>query len=127
MAAYELDLRDTETPDSLQHAYSKRYVAFVRQHLEEFRTAYLAPTPSSSKALLERLRREYVSLPARHICTCWCSYLRERQTGNCCSVCAQRRRTAVKDDLANEMGRSSPVHAPAPLTLMLDVEAGYAA
>lgn len=107
--------------------YSPRYLRFVRYHLEEFTTIYLAPTPASTRALQERLSREYATLIAGHICTCWCSLLRERQTGNVCGECQRRRHLVLKQDVALEIGRRSPVHAPAPLTLLLDLNAGYAA
>ena len=107
--------------------YSKHFIRFVRAHREEYETAYLAPTPVSSRAQLERLRREFVNLPPRHVCTCWCSYLRERTTGKVCVICAQRRRHEPHDAALAEIGRTSPVHPPLPLVIMLDLEAGYAA
>lgn len=113
------------TPDN--STYSRRFIAFVRIHLIEYETAYLAPTPSSSRANLERLRREYMTLPPRHICTCYCSFLHEQRTGNVCQECQRRRKLAVKQDIAIEIGRTSPVNAPLPLVLMLDYAAGYAA
>lgn len=114
-----------QSPDD-QRIYPHHYVRFVRTHWEEFQTAYLAPTPASCRSLLERLRREYVTLPPRHICTCFCSYLRERTTGNVCVECRKRRANAVNHDIAVEIGRSQPVNAPIPLVVCLDVEAGYA-
>jgi hypothetical protein len=110
-----------------QHAYSHRYIRFVKYHLEEFTTIYLAPTPASSRALQERLSREYATLIAGHICTCWCSLLRERQTGNVCGECQRRRHLAVKQDVAIEIGRGALIHAPCPLVLLLDLHSGYAA
>ena len=116
---------DPAHPD--QRLYSHRYIRFVRYHLVEFTTIYLAPTPSSTRALSERLGREYATLPPRHICTCSCSYLRELATGNVCAECQLRRRNAIKQDVAIEIGRGALIHAPCPLVLMLDLEAGYAA
>lgn len=110
-----------------QRLYSKRYIAFVKAHREAFEAAYLAPSPQTTRNELERLSREYATLPPRHICTCWCSYLRERTTGNVCVDCRKRRANAVQHDIAVEIGRSSPVNAPMPLVTMLDLEAGYAA
>jgi len=113
--------------DQDQRIYSRRYIRFVTYHLEEFTTIYLAPTPSTTRALQERLSREFATLPPRHICTCSCSYLRELATGNVCAECQTRRKNAVKQDIAIEIGRGALIHAPCPLVLLLDLHAGYAA
>ena len=115
-------------PEALESlGYSRRFLAFVRYHLAEYETIYLAPSPSTTRALQERLHREYQTLPPRHICTCWCSYLKEQRTGNVCPECQRTRHLAVKQDVALEIGRGALVHAPTPLVLLLDLHAGFAA
>lgn len=99
--------------------YSARYIAFVQKHAEEYRTAYEAPTPSSARALLERLRRELLTLPRGHLCTCWCP----NEPGYApCSECVRLRAQRVRDDIGVDVGRTSPVEAPMPSVLMLDLE-----
>lgn len=105
--------------------YGKRFVKFVQRHAEEYRTAYLAPNPRSSTALLERLRREYQTLPVRHSCSCRCPA--EDRGFPPCHECLRLRAGAVKLDIGVEIGRTSLVHAPTPSTLILDLERAMAA
>lgn len=102
--------------------YSARFIRFVRVpwHTTEYRTAYLAPDARSSRVLLERLHREFVTLPPRHDCSCRCP--NELRGFPACTECKRLRLGAVQNDAAAEQGRTSPVSAPMPSVLVLDLQ-----
>lgn len=101
--------------------YSPRRVRFVLAHREAYEAAYLNPNRAAASNEIERLEREYHTLPPRHVCTCWCSFLRERQTGNVCTECARRRANSVRQDVGVVIGRTTHVHPPMPSAAMLDL------
>lgn len=101
------------------HAYTRQRLRFIRIHQEAYSAAYLSPDPQAASNELERLSREYRTLPPRHDCSCWPEHCRA-----CAALGAQRPRGS---DVAVSIGRGSLVNAPCPMVLMLDVEAGYAA
>ena len=52
--------------------YSARRIRFILAHREAFNAAYLDPNLSAASNELERLSREYITLPPRHDCSCRC-------------------------------------------------------
>lgn len=99
--------------------YSRRYLSFVAAHREAFDAAYLDGNPQASRPEMERLSREFETLPPRHSCSCWPAH---------CVECARLARTRVNAPTAVEIGRSgNRAHPPMPLTVCLDIEGGYAA
>lgn len=113
-----------ESRDCDHRTYSKRYVAFVRAHWEAFQAAYLDGNAQASRPEMERLSREYRTLPPRHVCSCWCPS--ERRGGPPCVECKRLRSSSVRQDVAVEIGRTAMVHPPTPLVTCLDLESGYA-
>lgn len=112
-----------ESRDCDHRSYSKAYVRFVQAHREAFDAAYLDGNAQASRNELERLEREWKTMLPRHDCTCRPEHCYE------CGRIAQKRREKVdgfSEDVAIEIGRTSPVHAPMPMALLLDVNAGYA-
>lgn len=110
-----------------QQNYSRRRLAFIRAHQEAYDAAYTNPDPKAASNELERLRREWETLPFRHACTC---PRLNRRTGIIEYHCLQCRKIGdqiPKQDIAREMGRTSPINAPMPLVVVLDLYAGYAA
>ena len=105
--------------------YRPGYVRFVRAHQEAFEAAYLDGNGQAARNELERLRREFETLPPLHDCTCWCP--NERRGWPACVECRRIRDRVQYRDIAVEIGRTSPVEAPMPMVTMLDVEGGYAA
>lgn len=105
--------------------YSKRYVRFLLAHREAFETAYLAGN-GSSRNELERLRREYETLPPRHVCTCIQTNQRTGIREYHCLECRRLGEAIPRQDIAVEIGRSGSIEAPMPMVNMLDVNAGYA-
>lgn len=103
-----------------QPGYSPRFIAFVRHplHAEAYLAAYYDQS-GSSRNELERLSREYQTLPPRHVCSCRCP--NEERGWIACSECKRLRAAAVNQPSAVEIGRSSPVEAPMPLVLELDL------
>jgi hypothetical protein len=101
--------------------YSARRIRFILAHREAFNAAYLDPNLSAASNELERLSREYIELPPRHDCSCRCP---NEQRGRprcmeCVRVDAQR---PNGPSVGVEIGRTSPVTAPMPATMMLDLE-----
>lgn len=106
--------------------WSKRYTRFVRAHYEAFEAAYLDQS-SASRNELARLRREYETLPPRHICSC---ARMDRRTGITAYHCVECRRIGEaipRQDVGAEIGRSGVHGSRVPLLVVLDLEAGYAA
>lgn len=101
--------------------YSPKYIRFVMHplHAEEYREAYLAPDHRAARNVLERLSREFHTLPKGHICTCECPY--EKPGWPPCLGCRPIRAARV-NDVTVEIGRGSPVEAPMPMVLLLDLE-----
>jgi hypothetical protein len=101
--------------------YSARRIRFILAHREAFNAAYLDPNVSAASHELERLSREYVTLPPRHDCSCRCpNEQRGRpQCMECVRLDAQR---PNRPDVGVETGRTLPLIAPMPATLMLDLE-----
>jgi hypothetical protein len=114
----------TEGLDSLQAHYTRRRLDFYVAHKEEFDSAWLNPG-AASRAILERLDQEFYDL--RHsspACMCKCSG--KRHEG--CEKWRQRvgghgheRKGVLLDDVAREIGRTSPVHPPMPPAELLDL------
>lgn len=98
-------------------SYSKRRLRFINAHIEAYTSAYLNPDPSAARNELERLNDEYRTMPSRHDCSCWPTHCRA-----CAKLAVQRTNAAS----AVEAGRTRAVHAPMPMTTMLDVHASYA-
>jgi hypothetical protein len=123
-----------------QAIYSRRYLAFVRRHEEEFRTAYEAPSPSTSRSQMARLQREYQTLPPRHLCSCprvnhWpvCNRSGRCQCPNTptyhCAECERASQAILRQDYGAEVSSRRPRSSgsvPGPIVI-LDMEAGYAA
>lgn len=95
--------------------YSCRFVRFARVaiHAEAYRAAYVTWDPSAATGELQRLHREFVTLPPRHDCSCY---------GNHCVECARIQKSVQVLGTVVEIGRSSPVNAPMPSVLQLDLE-----
>lgn len=99
--------------------YSRRYLRFVEAHREAFDAAYLDGNPQAARNELDRLAREYQTMPPRHVCTCWPAH---------CAECNRLAQSNVTAPSAVEIGRSSNRgHPPTPNTTMLDINSGYAA
>lgn len=113
------------TSDQQQLTYSPRWIRFVRVawHTEAYWAAYLDQSQSSRNEL-ERLRREYATLPPRHDCTCRCP--NEARGGPACSECHRLRLQRVQHDIGAEIGRTSPTEAAMPSVLVLDLERALA-
>lgn len=96
-------------------AYSSSFIrfVFVPLHAEAYLTAYESLGPASSAAELARLHHEFMFKPTRHVCAC---------VGSHCAACA--RYQVLVQSMGSEVviGRSTPVHAPMPNTLLLDLE-----
>lgn len=115
-----------------QVRYSRREVAFILAHREEYLTLQLA-VGGSARALKERLDREYRTLPSRHVCSCKedhcascavlsvvcvrCRAVPLHSRARDCESCARLR----VQDVGLEIGRTSPVHAPSPSAEFLDL------
>lgn len=100
--------------------YSARFIRFVRVpwHAEAYRAAYLDQS-GSSRNELQRLAREYITLPPRHDCSCKCP--NELRGYPACVECARLRAERVKQDIPAEFGRSSVPSSVVPMTLLLDL------
>lgn len=99
--------------------YSNRYLRFVQAHREAYDAGYLDGNPQAAANELERLDREYQTLPPRHVCTCWPSH---------CAECLRMSKQRVDAPSAVEIGRSGHrPHPPMPSPLLLDINAGYTA
>lgn len=98
--------------------YSRRYLDFIKSHRDAFDAAYLDGNAQASRNELERLGREYQTLPPRHSCSCWPTH---------CLECARLARSRVTAPSAVEIGRSkgARAYAPMPMPTMLDLNAGY--
>ena len=116
-------------------AYSGRWVRFVRLplHREAYEAAYLDQS-GSSRNELQRLRREYETLPPRHAGWCpgecpaeRCSFTqyecgKRRHFHSPCLECKRLRANVQYRDIGVEIGRSTPVEAPMPNVLQLDLQ-----
>lgn len=98
--------------------YSKHYIRFVKAHMEAFEAAYLDGNSQAARSELERLEREYRTLPPRHDCSCY---------GHHCMECGKIARQRVDAPARVEIGRTGMVNPPTPMVLMLDLGSGYAA
>jgi hypothetical protein len=107
--------------------YGRAYLRFVQAHAQEFRTAYFNPDKRTSRGLLQRLAREYVELPPRHVCSCTCPSEDISRGYPACPECRKQRERDqwIQQDVGAEIGRTAAVHAPMPDVLMLDIAAGY--
>lgn len=106
--------------DCIQRRYSPRLLAFRQRHREAFEAVAYGTSPEHSRAALERLGREYATLPPGHSCTCICP-LEERRDGTpACVECRRLRRSAVQQDVAVEIGRTARAHPPCPPVDWLD-------
>lgn len=123
--------------------YSARWVRFVRlpAHAEAYRSAYLDQS-ASSRNEIERLRREWQTLPPRH--SGWCPGecpaercgLTEHECGrrrhfhSPCAECRKLRANVQYRDIGVEIGRAAggrPDDAtPMPSVAMLDLERALA-
>lgn len=106
--------------------YSVRWVRFmlVPLHAEAYQAAYLDQSSSSTHEL-ERLRREYQTLPPRHDCSCRCP--QEARGYPPCPECKRLRQASVKQDIALEMGRSGVPDSTVPMVLLLDLQRAISA
>ena len=105
--------------------YTARRVRFILAHREAFNAAYLDPNRSAASNELERLSREYITLPPRHDCSCRCP--NEQRGWPRCMECARLDTQRPKGPAVGvAIGRTSPVNAPMPSTLMLDLERALA-
>lgn len=100
----------------LHSVYSKRYVRFVQAHHEAYEAAYLDGNPQTARNELERLEREFRTLPPRHECSCY---------GHHCMECAKIQRNRVDAPTRVEIGRTHMVNPPTPMVTMLDIAGGY--
>jgi hypothetical protein len=123
-------------PGTCDHSYYGRdFVKFVQAHLAEFVTAHRNPDKRTSRAILERLSREFETLPPRHSCSCPGRI--DKSMPGCPSEdvsrgfpqCPECRKLHADDrwilvDVGAEVGRTYPVEPPMPDVLMLDAAAG---
>lgn len=107
-----------QSRDCDHRGYSRRYIRFVKAHKEAFEAAYLDGNAQAARNELDRLEREFRTLPPRHDCSCY---------GHHCHECGRLARQRVDRPSAVEIGRSRSVIPPSPSAMMLDIEAGYAA
>jgi hypothetical protein len=107
-------------------AYSVRRIRFVLAHREGFNAAYLNPDKRSSSSELERLNREYQTLPPRHSCTCRCPREDLARGYPPCAECRRLRAQVPLQDIGVSIGRTAMVHPPTPSPLMLDLERAIA-
>ena len=91
--------------------------------MEAFRTAYFNPDPGAAEHELERLRREFTTLPPRHDCTCARMNQQRGIIEYHCLECKRLGEAIPRQDVARSQGRSSLVHAPLPDVDMLDLAA----
>lgn len=106
--------------------YSRRFLAFVRAHQEQFESAYVAPSQGTASNELARLQREFQTLPPRHICTCP-KLNRQGVWAYHCLECRKASEAINRQDFAQEMGRSTVPGSRVPMVVMLDLEGGMAA
>lgn len=126
---------------------------FVERHIVEYTAAYENPDPAYSTHMLEMLGEEKQNCPRGHICNEPGGCPKENKTRGIppCPICkkrweAQARQVCVdcskyprqfrpvscpacqalgaQDSAAVEIGHTSPVTAPAPLTIMVDYFSG---
>lgn len=107
-------------PGACDHSvYPRKYIRFMKAHAEAFTAAYLDGNSQASSNELERLSREYQTLPDRfHVCTCNPQHCKE------CLRMARTRPTGP--DVGISVGKTQPVTPAMPSPAMLDVRAGYA-
>lgn len=98
------------SPDQVR--YSERYIRFVLAHLEAFHAAYVGGDPAGASHELQRLAREYATLPSRHSCSCW---------GHHCLACRKLAEQRTRQDVAVEIGRGATINPPMPDALLLDL------
>lgn len=123
-----------ERPD-----YSAKFIRFVRMplHSEAYQAAYMDQSVSARNEL-QRLRREYETLPPRH--SGWCvgecpaelcglsqyECARRNHGHGPCTECRKLRDRVQYRDIGVEIGRTEPVEPAMPDTLMLDLERALA-
>lgn len=96
-------------------AYSASFIRFVQVpiHREAYEAAYLAYSPGDAAGELARLHHEFLWKPARyHDCACY---------GAHCLECGRYQLSIQSMGSEIVLGRSSPVEAPMPMTLLLDL------
>lgn len=96
--------------------HSARRIAFRAVHHDAYDAAYLDAGGGASHEL-ERLEREYRTLPPRHLCTCspqTCAFW--TPGGGACVECRRLhdQRKDIKQDVGIEIGRTELVNAPTP-------------
>lgn len=118
---------ETGRPGVCDHArYTRRLLAFATHplHIEALEAAHYSGDGRAASNELARQRREFQTLPARHLCSCRCP--NEARNFPACADCkAIREFQKVQESI--EQGRGSHVEAPMPDVFMLDLVAGYAA
>jgi hypothetical protein len=104
--------------------YSVRQIRFVLvpDHTLAYQAAYLDQSSASSHEL-ERLHREFQTLPPRHDCSCRCP--QERRGYPPCRECLRLRQSAQPIPL--EHGRSGIYDSAVPSPLMLDLHRAISA
>jgi hypothetical protein len=102
--------------DCPHSGYSPRRIAFVKAHLEAYRSAYLNPNRAAASNELARLEVEFKTLLPRHNCTCF---------GHHCYECGRLARQRVNAPAPVEIGRGSRVEPPMPSATMLDLERAF--
>lgn len=99
--------------DCLHRTYSVRYIRFLLAHIEVYESACAAYNGAASNQL-ERLEREYKTLPPRHVCSCEPGHCRE-----CRRI--DKERAPWGQDVAPVVGRSWTPGPVTPPTILLDV------
>jgi hypothetical protein len=136
------------------HAWSRKQRRFIAAHIEEFTAAYENPDQRAASHIMARLTTELQNLPRGHICSepGGCPYQSQSRGIPACPPCRARwqaqatamcaacsnlpRQFRPRDcgecallvggqDFGVEIGRTTPVNAPMPMTLLLDFFAGY--
>ncbi len=127
--SYGRDCLDCGEPgshtDCSHRRYSRKVLRFVEAHLEAYEAAYTNGDGRAASGEMKRLDAELRLLPSRHDCTC---PVLNRRTGTWSHHCVECRRidqSIQQQEYPADMGRSSPVNAPMPSTLMLDYFSGY--
>lgn len=106
--------------------YGRRFFAFATYplHIEALEAAHFSTDKRAAANELARQRREFQTLPARHVCSCRCPH--EMRGFPPCTAC-KNFRESQKHQESVAQGRGSHVEAPMPDVFMLDLAAGFAA